>query len=60
VRSINLTSKQLPIPFYKFSNKMKKTIHVIDDDVNFLEMFCIRLRSEGHTLMAASDGHLWM
>jgi len=39
---------------------MKKTILVIDDDVDFREMLCIRLRSEGYTVIAASDGHLGM
>jgi len=41
-----------------FSNKIKKAILVIDDDVDFLDMLCIRLHSAGYTVVAASDGQL--
>jgi len=39
---------------------MKKTILVIDDDDDLREMLCIRLRSAGYPVVAASDGHSGM
>ena len=39
---------------------MMKTILVIDDDDDFLDMLCIRLRSSGYIVIAASDGHSGM
>lgn len=37
-----------------------KTILVIDDDDDFREMLCIRLRSAGYKVISASDGHSGM
>ena len=39
---------------------MKKTILVIDDDDDLRDMLCIRLRSAGYMVTAASDGRSGM
>jgi len=39
---------------------MANTILVIDDDDDFREMICIRLRSAWYTVIAASDGNSGM